>query len=137
MEAFLLLIGVLLALLGQTWWESREERQTVREYAANLGVEVSVNQEQLQKAIMQHDSYINTGSALIQDMQLPPESGLLLSTRKYLAKLGYIPDFRPATSSLENLVVRRISAELDAKAYAERLLKATEVLESLLLAEEF
>ena len=55
-EALLLLAGVLLALMGQAWWEDREERKTISEYAANLRVEVTANQEELQKAIRNHGS---------------------------------------------------------------------------------
>ena len=103
-EAFLLLIGVVLALMGQAWWEDREERETVREYAVNLRVEVSANQEELRKAIQKHASYIKDGTELIQEMQHPLDPESILSMKERVVKFGYVSDFRPSTSSLENLV---------------------------------
>lgn len=103
-EAFLLLVGVLLALMGQAWWEDRDERETVHEYAANLSIEVSANQQQLRKAILNHDGYAKAGVSLIQAMQGEIDSALSLTIKEHLSKLGYISDFRPSTASLRNLV---------------------------------
>ncbi len=103
-EASLLLIGVLLALLAQAWWEVQNERETINEYAANLQIEITANQEELRKGIQRHEGYIDAGTALIEGMQEPlnPESSP--GIKEQITILGYIGDFRPATSSLENLV---------------------------------
>ena len=40
-EAVLILLGVLLALAADTWWEARSERRTEREYLNALAIELS------------------------------------------------------------------------------------------------
>lgn len=103
-EAFLLLIGVLLALGGQAWWETRVERQTIREYVANLLVEVRANASGLDNIIGDHDEKVGHGTALIRLMEDSDTIESTGSIQAQLSKLTRFSDFRPATAALDNLV---------------------------------
>lgn len=103
-EAFLLLLGVILALAGQAWWESRVERKVIDEYVVNLLAEARENQAGLRKIIDRHNSYIALGTELLHVLQSEPSAESSASLKSLTSKLGYFQDFRPATSALDNLI---------------------------------
>ena len=103
-EAFLLLLGVLLALGGQAWWEAQVERETVSEYVENLLLEVRENQAGLLNIVEEHDSYIVASTALLRGMQDIDSADSSFSMQEQISKLGFFNDFRPATSALDNLI---------------------------------
>lgn len=103
-EAFLLLIGVMLALGGQAWWEDLVERKTASEYGDNLLIELQQNQDGVKRIIAKHGEYIDAGASLLRDLQETYSADKFVSIRELVSKLGYFSDFRPATSALDNLL---------------------------------
>lgn len=103
-EAFLLLLGVLLALGAQAWWEARVERDTTDDYVANLLVEVRENQLDLQRTLETYENSIKASTALIQGIQNGEFEGASTSLQEHLLGLANFSDFRPAISALENLL---------------------------------
>ena len=103
-EASLLLIGVLLALLAQAWWEKRVERNTIREYADNLLVEVRANIDDLEKQVKRHNNKVTVGAELLRLMQNDDLGPSEERIRGLVSELTFIDDFRPATSSMDNLL---------------------------------
>jgi len=53
------------------------------------------------------------------------------------SRFGFEIEVLTESMTFENLIVRRISAEVDAKKFAERLLEAASDLERLLAIEDF
>lgn len=103
-EAFLLLIGVLLALGGQAWWEDRVEERTVSEYGDNLLLELRQTQDGARRIIKKHDEFIAAGAALLHGLQETHSEESLILMRKHISRLGFYSEFRPATSALNNLL---------------------------------
>ena len=103
-EALLLLLGVLLALGGQAWWEARVEQETAREYIDNLLLEVTENKAGLERLIKQHDGYIAAGTNLLNEIQVGGDAASEDSILEHIRIISFVSDFRPATSALENLV---------------------------------
>lgn len=103
-EALLLLLGVLLALAGQAWWEARVERETISEYADNLLLEVNENETGLRRLVEQHDKYVNAGTSLLNEMRKKRSTCSMASIREQISILVYFGDFRPTTAALDNLV---------------------------------
>lgn len=127
-EALLLLVGVMLALSAQAWWEAREERQTVSEYVDNLLAEVKVNKASVQEAIGNHQRYIELGTALLKDLIEAESADNSASIQAKLSAFVYIADFRPATSALDNLVgggglglIESAELQLAISRYAQKL----------------
>ena len=102
-EAFLLLIGVLLALGGQAWWEDRVEGRTVSEYGNNLLLEIRQTQNGVQRIIKKHDEFIASGAAVLHGLQDSHSAESLMLMGKHVSRLGFYSEFRPATSALNNL----------------------------------
>lgn len=103
-ESLLLLLGVLLALSAQAWWEARAERDTRREYINNLLLEVNDNQARLQRLLEQHEKYISAATVVANELQKGQQAASAELIREQLSILSFFSDFRPATSALENLV---------------------------------
>lgn len=103
-EAFFLLIGVLLALLAQAWWEHRVESNTVQEYADNLLVEVHANIHDLEEQVRRHNDKVTSGAELLRLLQIDDLGSSEERVRAVLTKMIFIDDFRPATSALDNLL---------------------------------
>lgn len=103
-EGFILLLGVLLALGTQAWWEARTEKQLVRGHVANLLVELSSNAVGLERTILANNNRAERSAALIRLLDgevssMEPDYVLSL-----LGPLTTFTDFRPATAALDNLV---------------------------------
>ena len=103
-EALLLLLGVLLALGGQAWWEARVERENSREYVDNLLLEVQENRAGLDRLIERHSRYIAAGTSMLNEIQGGRADASADVILEQLRILGFFSDFRPATSALNNLV---------------------------------
>ena len=103
-EALLLLLGVLLALGGQAWWEARVERENSREYVDNLLLEVQENRAGLDRLIDRHSRYIAAGTSMLNEIQGGRADASADVILEQLRILGFFSDFRPATSALNNLV---------------------------------
>jgi hypothetical protein len=103
-EAALLCIGVVLALGGQAWWESRSESATVQEYASNLLVEVEANMIGLEGIIGIHGRNIERCKVLLLFMADPDPADSSNLIRERIAEIIYFSDFRPSTAALDNLV---------------------------------
>lgn len=103
-EAFLLLIGVLLALGGQAWWEDRVERRTASEYGDNLLIELRQTEDGARRIIKKHDEFVAAGAAVLHGLQESQSAESMMLMRKHVSRLGFYSDFRPATSALNNLL---------------------------------
>ena len=103
-EALLLLVGVLLALGGQAWWEARVERETRREYVDNLLLEVHENRVGLERLIERHGNYIAAGTNILNEIQGRRADVSADSILEQMRILSFFSDFRPATSALDNLI---------------------------------
>ncbi|MEM8983709.1 MAG: hypothetical protein AAGC71_11825 [Pseudomonadota bacterium] len=120
-EAVLLFAGVVLALLGQAWWEQRAEQRAVDEYVASLKIELLQNKAGLQgpredgECIERTDD-VWPGVICVQQAQAVVATKLidLLSQTEPVAdsdailrltrRVARFDDYRPATSALDNLV---------------------------------
>lgn len=103
-ESLILLLGVLLALGAQAWWEARSEKQLVRGYVSNLLIELSSNAAGLERTILANNNRAERSTTLIRVLEgevssIEPEYMLSL-----LGPLTTFTDFRPATAALDNLV---------------------------------
>jgi hypothetical protein len=103
-EAFLLFLGVLFALAGQAWWETRSERETIRDYSANLLVEVRENTAGLERTIKRLNEKVEKAVTLLRLMEDADPEASNERIRALISELTYFDDFRPATSALDNLV---------------------------------
>ncbi|MEM1263250.1 MAG: hypothetical protein AAGH76_12695 [Pseudomonadota bacterium] len=120
-EAVLLFAGVILALIGQSWWEQRAERRAAEEYVASLRIELLENRAGLEGpngsencperkpgswpgAICAHRARAANAADLIGVLsQQDPEADPATIQRKVIATARF-DDYRPATSALDNLV---------------------------------
>ena len=103
-EALLLLVGVLLALIAQAWWETRVERESRRDYIDNLILEVHENRASLDRLIERHSRYITAGTSLLNEIQGGRANASADAILEQMRILGFFSDFRPARSALDNLV---------------------------------
>jgi len=103
-EALILLAGVLLALVGQAWWESRSEGEIVRGHVANLMVELASNRTGLHAIVEQHTRGVEHGTALIRVMGEAGSPQAADSILLLISELTTFSDFRPASAALDNLV---------------------------------
>jgi hypothetical protein len=103
-ESLILLLGVLLALGGQAWWEARLEQQLVRGYVANLLVELESNRAGLERIIEGHKANVERGAALVRMIEGDAQGIAADAMLPPLSELTLFSDFRPATAALDNLV---------------------------------
>lgn len=103
-EALLIVLGVILALGGQAWWEARVERNTVGEYVDNLLLEVNENEANLRRLVKEHENYIKVATGLLHEMRKNQSIASTSSIREQISILFWYDDFRPATSALDDLV---------------------------------
>lgn len=103
-EALLIVLGVLLALGGQAWWEARVERDTVGEYVDNLLLEVNENEANLRRLVKERENYIKAATGLLHEMRKNQSIASASSIREQISILVWYDEFSPATSALDDLV---------------------------------
>lgn len=103
-EAFLICLGVGVALLGQAWWEARTERVVVQQHFDGLLDELRRNQEGLREFEDVQNASVRRAATVLRLMGEPPSSerdDSLVAFSWTMVSHNY---FVPATAAMSNLV---------------------------------
>ena len=103
-EGLILLIGIILALAGQAWWESRVREETISEHITNLLSELDANTAGTEHIIKRHDSNVAIGTELLRLMANDNSNVEADSVHTLVSPLTLFSDFRPATAAFDSLV---------------------------------
>ncbi|MEM7430504.1 MAG: hypothetical protein AAF351_01065 [Pseudomonadota bacterium] len=103
-EGAAIVVSILLAFAIDAWWDDRIERNTAREYADNLLVEVRANINDLEEHVKRHNDKVVAGAELLRLMKNDDLGPSDERTRALVTSMVFIDDFRPATSALDNLL---------------------------------
>lgn len=103
-EAALICLGVAVALVGQSWWESRTEERLELEYLSSLGAELQEAEREIVDLIALRERFQESAVNLLTLMRGPRHDSWPDSLVSSVTNLGYIPQYRPPRATLNDLV---------------------------------
>ena len=102
-EALLIFVGVLVALMGQAWWEDRADRVLVEQHSANLLQEIESNLAGFDRIISRREATVDQGTTLLRLMAVADPRPVRDSILAVATAMMAYNTFNPATAALENL----------------------------------
>jgi len=103
-EGLLIFLGVVAALLGQAWWESRSEHEIVVEHLANVRDELEANLEDFRVAARDHRSDAQRAALLSRLLREEVPATRVDSVRALTIRLHAYTYVLPRTAALNNLL---------------------------------
>ncbi|MDH3207858.1 MAG: hypothetical protein OEO79_14735 [Gemmatimonadota bacterium] len=102
-ELVVIFVGILTALLADSWWEDRQARHREAEYLVSLAEDFAENETRLTSAI----SIADTSSAAAAALLAVGPGGTELTTdslRTLFSRLRRLPTFEPVTKTYDNIL---------------------------------
>ncbi|NNF39225.1 MAG: hypothetical protein HKN71_11205 [Gemmatimonadetes bacterium] len=103
-EALLILVGILLALAADAWWEERTERRQEQEYLAALLIELDQMKEHVGAAMRDADQVVEAGRVLLEITPDWPSAVSTDSLSSLIAGLSSEVLWAPPTTVYQDLV---------------------------------
>lgn len=105
-EGLIVLIGILLALAADAWWDQRQELKRELEYLVALRDDLRENQRRLSESLAQHERHRDASQSLLEmaSTGTPAVPDSLQSLLTVAARLGTFSPAMAAESARERVL---------------------------------